>query len=53
MTLRDILSIELASPARIRIDAQCEDYYYFYIDIDEDIREDPFIPQSASELCEL
>lgn len=41
MTLRDILSIELSSPARIRIDAQCEENYYFYIDIDEDSREDP------------
>lgn len=43
MTLRDILSIDLSLPARIRIDAQCEDYYYFYIDITEDSlsREDP------------
>ncbi len=40
MKLRDILSINLSSPVRIRIDAQCEVYYYFYIDID-DSREDP------------
>lgn len=36
MKLRDILSIELSSTVRIRIDAQCEENYYFYIDITED-----------------
>lgn len=36
MTLRDILSIELLPSIRIRIDAQCEENYYFYIDITED-----------------
>lgn len=36
MTLRDILSIELLPSKRIRIDAQCEENYYFYIDITED-----------------
>lgn len=43
MTLRDILSINLSSPVRIRIDAQCEEHYSFYIDITEDSlsREDP------------
>lgn len=40
MKLRDILSINLSLPVRIRIDAQCEVYYYFCIDID-DSREDP------------
>lgn len=43
MKLRDILSIDLFPSARIRIDAQCEHYYYFYIDITEDSNnsEDP------------
>lgn len=36
MTLRDILSIDLLPSARIRISAQCEENYYFYIDITED-----------------
>lgn len=42
MTLRDILSIDLLPSARIRISAQCEENYYFYIDITEDsISRDP------------
>lgn len=42
MKLRDILSINLSSPVRIRIDAQCEPYYFFYIDIEDNLsREDP------------
>lgn len=43
MKLRNILSINLSSPVRIRIDAQCEEYYFFYIDITEGIlsREHP------------
>ena len=36
MTLRDILSIELLPSVRIRISAQCEENYFFYIDITED-----------------
>lgn len=36
MTLRDILSINLSSPVRIRIDAQCEENYFFYLDITSD-----------------
>ena len=36
MTLRDILSIDLLPSVRIRINAQCEENYYFYIDITED-----------------
>lgn len=43
MKLRDILSIELLPNVRIRINAQCEENYYLYIDITEDSmsREDP------------
>lgn len=43
MKLRDILSIELLPSARIRIRAQCEENYFFYIDITEDSisRSDP------------
>lgn len=36
MTLRDILSIDVLPEARIRIDAQCEENYWFYIDITAD-----------------
>lgn len=36
MTLRDILSIELLPTIRIRINAQCEENYFFYLDITED-----------------
>lgn len=36
MTLRDILSIELFPSVRIRINAQCEENYFFYLDITED-----------------
>lgn len=36
MTLRDILSIELLPSIRIRISAQCEENYFFYLDITED-----------------
>ena len=36
MKLKDILSIELFPSARIRINAQCEEYYFLYIDITED-----------------
>lgn len=36
MTLREILSIELLPSIRIRISAQCEENYFFYLDITED-----------------
>lgn len=36
MKLRDILSIELLPSIRIRISAQCEENYFFYLDITED-----------------
>lgn len=36
MTLRDILSIDLLPSIRIRISAQCEENYFFYLDITED-----------------
>lgn len=43
MTLRDILSIDLFPSVRIRISAQCEENYFFYLDITEDSvsRSDP------------
>lgn len=36
MTLRELLSVELHPSVRIRISAQCEDNYYFYIDLSND-----------------
>lgn len=36
MKLRDILSIKLLPSVRIRISAQCEEIYFFYLDITED-----------------
>lgn len=43
MKLRDILSINLSPSVRIRINAQCEENYFFYLDITEDSlsKEDP------------